>query len=391
MFLYFVGFAFSAQFAVLYAGSNTIYNYRHQADIFTIYNQLLARGFTPKNIGLYAFDDIATDPANPFAGQIFHTIDHKTNVYPGSDAINVSYIDVTPQAFYDAVSKLPTTSDDYVFIYYDNHGGPGVLGTPDLLRDIKAAELAESFTKAADSNLYKQCLFIIEACYSGSVAEVFTAPNLATITAANAHESSYAAVYDEEIGTYLSNEFTNYFISYIDENPSTTVGELYQYLKENTERSHVCFFGDESIQSVSLSTFIGTPNKILTKPVNKAKLDAVKPRDATEKTLKFLSQHSKASIRARARLQLLSLKAQTERLEAVLDMLVKYVDPKNYEKIMNDQESKVTPNYFEILNVFTKRFGAINPDDLGRLSVLCSLAATHSKAEIVQGIFAVII
>lgn len=72
-------------------------------------------------------------------------------------------------------------------------------------------------------------------------------------------------------------------------------------------------------------------------------------------------------------------------------MLVKYVDPKNYEKIMNDQESKVTPNYFEILNVFTKRFGAINPDDLGRLSVLCSLAATHSKAEIIQGIFAVII
>ncbi|KAK8870907.1 hypothetical protein M9Y10_008820 [Tritrichomonas musculus] len=54
-----------------------------------------------------------------------------------------------------------------IMFYYDNHGGPGVLGTPNLLRDIKAAELAESFTKAADSNLYKQYLFIIEACYSG--------------------------------------------------------------------------------------------------------------------------------------------------------------------------------------------------------------------------------
>lgn len=299
-------------------------------------------------------------------------------------------IDVNPQAFYDAVTKLPTTSNDYVFFYYDNHGGIGTLGTPDILRDIKADKLAECFTTAAESNLYKQCLFIIEACYSGSVAEQFTAPNLATITAANSHESSYAAVFDDEIGAYLTNEFTNYFISYIDENPSTTIGELFQYLQKNTGKSHVCYFGDESIQSVSLSNFIGTPNKILTKPVNKADLKPVKPREATEKTLEFLSKHQKASIRSRARLQLLRLKAQTEKLEIILDMLVKYVDPKNYDKIMNDNQSKITPNYFEVLQVFNEKFGAINPDDLGRLSVLASLAATHSKAEIVQGIFAVI-
>lgn len=242
------------------------------------------------------------------------------------------------------ILKPPTTSNDYVFIYYDNHGGPGVLGTPDVLRDITADKLSESFTKAATLKLYKQCLFLIEACYSGSVAEVFTAPNLATITAANNKESSYAAVYDEEIGTYLSNEFTNYFISYIDENPSTIVGELFDYLQKNTERSHVCFFGDESIKSVSLSTFIGIPKKILTKPIVKANIKAATPREATEKTLKFFSEHSKFSIRARARLQLLRLKARTEKLEATLDMLVKYVDPKNYDIIMNDEQVKVTQN-----------------------------------------------
>ena len=78
MFFYLAGLAFSAQFAILYAGSCTFRNYRHQADIYTIYNQLLARGFTPENIGLYAYDDIATDPRNPFIGQVFHSIDHKT-------------------------------------------------------------------------------------------------------------------------------------------------------------------------------------------------------------------------------------------------------------------------------------------------------------------------
>lgn len=84
--------------AVLYAGSNTFWNYRHQADIFTIYNQLLVRGFTTDNIQLYAFDDIATEPENPFTGQVFHSIDHKINVYQGSDAINVKVIDANPQA-----------------------------------------------------------------------------------------------------------------------------------------------------------------------------------------------------------------------------------------------------------------------------------------------------
>ena len=69
--LFLVGLASCAQYAVLYAGSNGFWNYRHQADIFTIYGQLLNRGFTANNIALYAYDDIATDPGNPFTGKVF--------------------------------------------------------------------------------------------------------------------------------------------------------------------------------------------------------------------------------------------------------------------------------------------------------------------------------
>lgn len=187
----------------------------------------------------------------------------------------------------------------------------------------------------------------------------------------------------------MSNEFTNYFISYIDGNPSTTVGELFEYLKQKTEQSRVCYYGDESVKSIPLSIFIGKPNKVLRKSDNKADLKAVKPREATEKTLMFLSKYSKASIRAR--LHLLSLKTQTEKLDAVLEMLFKYVNPKNYEKIMNDKQSKPTQTYFDVLTIFTQKFGKINSDDFDRLSILCSLSSTHSKAEIVQGIFAILI
>lgn len=115
-FLLLSALASCSQYVLLYAGSNTYTNYRHQADIFTIYHQILARGFDKSQISLYAYDDIATDPSNPFQGQLFHTLDHKTNVYPGSDAINVKGDKVTAQAFTDAISNLPTTSEDYVFI-----------------------------------------------------------------------------------------------------------------------------------------------------------------------------------------------------------------------------------------------------------------------------------
>ena len=391
MFCYLASLAISAQYALLYAGSNWFLNYRHQADIFTIYNQLLARGFTASNIGLYAYDDIATDQENPFSGQVFHTLDHKTNVYPGSSAINVKGDDVTAEAFCNAIKNLPTSSDDYVFIYYDNHGGPGLLGTP-VGDSIYCDDLTNAFTEASTSKLYKQLLFIIEACYSGSVADAIInsgkIPNLAIITAANADESSYAAVYDEVIGTFLSNEFTNIFIDLIDENPTISVGELYTTLQKQTTQSHACFYGDESIQSVALSTFIGLPNRIISHKSKVGNSLLAKPASATEKTLKFLLQHSKASIRANARLQLLKNRAQTLKLETALDLLVKYVDPKNYEKVMNDTQAKITLEYLHVLRVFSNKIGQINPDDYGLLNVIKALAASYPKEKIIQGIFA---
>ncbi|KAK8881407.1 hypothetical protein M9Y10_004143 [Tritrichomonas musculus] len=391
MFLLLSALVSCKRFALLYAGSNGFYNYRHQADIFTIYNQLLARGFTYYDMAVYAYNDIATDSANPFTGQVFHSIDHKVNVFPGDHAINCKGDKVTAHILYNALSTLPTSRNDYIFMYYDNHGGPGILGVPDGNGDdITADLLSEAFTNCSQKHAYKQFLFLIEACYAGSVAQEITAPNVAIITAANDHESSYAAVYDEEVGTYLSNEFSNNFISIIDESPELTVGELFTTLKTQTVESHVTFYGDESMKSELLSTFIGTPNRVMKHNKDKSKLQLVKPKQATEKTLEFLSKHEKVSIRARARLQQLRLKAQSEKLEAVLDLLVKYVDPQNYDKIMNDTQSKITPTYYEVLKVFNKRFGQINPDDYDRLMVIKALAATHTKAEIVQGIFAVL-
>lgn len=385
-------FISSKRFALLYCGSSTIWNYRHQADIYTIYRQLLNHGFNKTNIVLYAYDDIATDYSNPFKGQVFHSDDHKMNVYPGSDAINYRRSTITAQAFYDAISNLPTSSEDYVFIYYINHGGPGFLGTPENGPDILADELAKSFSVAAERNLYKKCLFFIEACYSGSVAQFLTAPNLAIITAANESEQSNPDNYDIILDNYLSNEFSNRVIKLFDQDSSLKVEEAYNTLKKETKLSHVMYYGDDSIKNLSLSTFIGKlDNTTLELSNNESVIEPIQPRAATEKILRFHAEKSLAGVRTRARLQLIRNKALSERLEIILEMLVRHLDPLNLDQIMHDTESKFTKTYFSVLPIFMKKVGEINPDDYGRLSVIKALAARHSADYIIQGINNVII
>lgn len=381
-------------FAFLYAGSADFYNYRHQADIFTIYTQLLERGFRKEQILLCAFDDIASSPSNPFQGQIFHSLDHKINVYPGQESINYRGAEVNAKLYTDTVANFPTTSEDNIFMYYDNHGGPNLLGSPtgDL---ISAHNLLFAFQDAEPKKLYKKVLFVIEACYSGSVAMVLSnLTNVGIITAANNLESSYAAVYDSKVGTYLTNEFTNYFCSLIDEKPDISIGEFFSIIEKEMEQSHACIFGDESIRSMLISDFLGKPKNnrkfALTHNKDKSTFLLAKPKDATQKTLDHFAKHPKACIRAKARLESLRIKALSEKLDAVLELLVNYVDPANFDVIMNDTESDATPDYYSIVKVFSEKFGEINPDDYGRFNVLKALAARHSKAKILQGIFAVV-
>ena len=57
---------------------------------------------------------------------------------------------------------------------------------------------------------------------------------------------------------------------------------------------------------------------------------------------------------------------------------------------MENNQSNVTPVYLKVLRVFMNKIGEINPDHYGKLKDIKAIAATHSKDEIIQGIFAVL-
>ena len=68
-------FVSSKNFAVLFAGSNGMWNYRHQADIHTIHKIISNQGYTRDQIKLFVFDDLGQE--------IYHDNSHNQTVYAG--------------------------------------------------------------------------------------------------------------------------------------------------------------------------------------------------------------------------------------------------------------------------------------------------------------------
>ena len=383
----FAAVASCERWAVLIAGSNTYSNYRHQADIFTMYTQLKNRGFDDEHIVQMAYDDIATSSYNPYKGQVFHTLQH-VNIYPGASTIDYSSRQVTAENFYTVLTTLPSTSNDYVYIYYDNHGSYGLLGVPDGCGNyIFADELSEALSTMASQNQYKYLLFGIEACYSGSVAEQFSAPNMVTITAANDRESSYAAVWDSQIGSYLSNEFTNYWLAFLDEHYDQTIGDLYTTVKSETTGSHVCFFGDESMKSLSLTLFLGTPNKVLQH--NKDLKEKVPAYLATKSYLMTLQNSNDAKVAGKARIALQDFIAQQNKLEMTLEEIVRQLNPLAVKRCLVEKAGKISKEYFEVVRYFTSKYGVVNGDLLPKFSVFVNLANKYPVEQIKAAIDAI--
>jgi legumain len=359
-------------------------NYRHQADIMTIHGKLIDNGYSSNSIIQLAYDDIANNPENPFNGQVFHTLDH-VNIYH-QDYISISGNSVTAQQFYSTLTSIPTSSSDNVFVYYDNHGGPDILGVPDGVSGgyIYGEDLAAAFNTMSSNGLYKYLLFGIEACYSGSVAKLFTAPNMGTITAANDAESSYAAVYDSTLGTYLSNEFTNYWINEMDINPTQAVGDLYDNLKSQTTGSHVCWYGAENIKTLLCSDFFGTHNAVASSKA--LSVDIATHSQATAATFKALLKSTNPRIRAHARLAMSEYQAKHDKLTIALEEIVKAVAPRNWSEMLNKKDSTHTSAYVEIVKAFTEKFGLVNGDDLPLFVVFRNLAASYPKDQIINAI-----
>ena len=269
----------AAHYAVLVAGSNGYDNYRHQSNIFHAYQILTGYGYPAENIITMAYDDIANDPYNPFKGQVFNKptklfkkgVDVYGGVkidYKGDDVNSTNFLAVLrgDSAAVGGKKVLQSTAEDNVFVYFADHGAPGLLAFPADNDVLYADDFMKTLFYMHDNKMYKEMVIYIEACESGSMFENLLPNNMSiyATTAANSHESSWGTycspndhVGGKAIGSCLGDLYSINFLENLESVDPTkeTLQEQYNIVKKLTTKSHVQQFGDLSIAAEVIENF----------------------------------------------------------------------------------------------------------------------------------------
>ena len=273
------------RWAVLVAGSNGYQNYRHQADICHAYQILKKGGLKDENIIVFMYDDIAHNRENPRPGVI---INHPQggDVYAGvpkdytGKEVNVKNFFAVLLGNKTAVSGgsgkvVDSGPNDHIFVFYSDHGGPGVIGMP-TYPYVYGDDLVDVLKKKHAAGTYKSLVFYLEACEAGSVFEGLLPNDIGVYatTASNAEESSW--------GTYCPGEYPSpppeydtclgdlYSISWMEDSDvhnlrTESLKQQYDLVKKRTAAqdsysygSHVMQYGSLDLNAQQLFLYIGS-------------------------------------------------------------------------------------------------------------------------------------
>lgn len=264
-----VGYA--DHWALIIAGSSGYYNYRHQADACHAYQILHRNGIPDDHIVVMMYDDIAHNRRNPTPGIIINKPGGE-DVYQGVPK-DYTGEEVTPENFLNILTGnksamagigsgkvIDSGPDDYVFVNFADHGAPNLIAFPD--GELHAKDLIKAIDYMNVTHRYKQMVFYIEACESGSMFnrhKLNPYINVFATTAANGKESSYACYWDKKRQTYLGDVYS---VNWMEDSDKENMGEetlqkQFEIVREETNTSHVQEFGDMKIARETIGVFQG--------------------------------------------------------------------------------------------------------------------------------------
>ena len=383
------------------AGSKGYQNYRHQADVFNIYNILTRRGFPKENIITLAYNDIVNHRRNPYPGKVFSTKDHK-DVYPGRENIDYTGKDANAENFIRVLlgdshngRALQTTEEDDIFVYYDDHGAPGLLCVPTFNGpELYADQLSTAIEQMKKQKKFRRMLFVIEACYSGSIGTNISAPGVYVVTAAGPQQSSFSAQWDAELGTFRTNEFTQYFLQAAQEKPDGLIVDTVNEASKKTIHSHVQAFGDFKVAQLPLSAFMGTEEPVY---VDNSEDYMIQENSLAENGA---SNSDAFVVFLEKRLKAAKTEEEKKIFRKALDSEVKRREEST--KLFNKIETRMIPNGIPIGTPFVKDIkyncyrasieafrlfcGEIDEHELSKVQIFTHLCEQFSIEEIVEDI-----
>jgi len=236
---------------VLAAGSNGWSNYRHQADVCHVYQGVHALGVPDEHIIVMMYDDLAMSSSNPTKGVIINE-PNGPNVYAGvpknyvgQQVSTTNFIKVMTGDISAPGKVLNSTAEDNVFLFYDDHGGPGIIAFP-VGSYYTVQQFGDTINKMAERKMFKKLVLYIQACYSGSMFYSLTLPaNVYGVSSAPIQASAYAFEYDSTRRTYLASRWSYGFAHQLEVSPGLTLQEQFDGEWEWVKNwSLPCQYGD---------------------------------------------------------------------------------------------------------------------------------------------------
>ncbi|KAI1660698.1 peptidase C13 family-domain-containing protein [Daldinia decipiens] len=268
----------TSNWAVLVGTSRFWFNYRHLANVLSMYRTVKRLGIPDSQIILMLPDDMACNPRNAFPGTVYSNADRAVDLY--GDNIEVDYrgYEVTVENFIRLLTdrvgdemprskRLLTDDRSNIFVYMTGHGGNEFLKFQDA-EEIGAFDLADAFEQMWEKRRYHEILFMIDTCQANTMYSKLYSPNIIATGSSELDQSSYSHHADNDVGVAVIDRYTYYNLEFLEYNvkdlsSKKTIGDLfdsYNYEKIHSNagvRYDLFQGGPEAARSRLLTDFFG--------------------------------------------------------------------------------------------------------------------------------------
>ncbi|CAL8145387.1 unnamed protein product [Orchesella dallaii] len=227
--------------AVLVDTSRFWFNYRHVANVLSIYRSVKRLGIPDSQIILMVADDMACNPRNPTPATVFNNANQNIDVY--GDDVEVDYrgYEVTVENFVRLLTgrvaagtprskRLLSDERSNILIYMTGHGGDGFLKFQDS-EEITNVELADAFEQMWQKKKYNEIFFMVDTCQAASMYEKFYSPNILAVASSLVGEDSLSHHVDSSIGVYIIDRYTYYALEFLETVRPDSSKTMGQFLK----------------------------------------------------------------------------------------------------------------------------------------------------------------
>ncbi|KAL1871571.1 hypothetical protein VTK73DRAFT_2035 [Phialemonium thermophilum] len=279
----FAGAEHTSNWAVLVSTSRFWFNYRHLANVLSIYRTVKRLGIPDSQIILMLPDDMACNPRNAFPGTVYSNADRAVDLY--GDNIEVDYrgYEVTVENFIRLLTdrvgdemprskRLLTDDRSNILVYMTGHGGNEFLKFQDA-EEIGAFDLADAFEQMWEKKRYHEILFMIDTCQANTMYSKLYSPNIIATGSSELDQSSYSHHADNDVGVAVIDRYTYYNLEFLetqvrDLSSRKTVGDLfdsydYEKIHSNAGVRYDLFRGGaEAARSRLITDFFGNVQNV---------------------------------------------------------------------------------------------------------------------------------